>query len=276
MEKILVPIDFSENSKHALEYAVAIAEAFQYEIVLYHTTPLPVGAVDLAQIPVNMEWQQEAEEASHKQLDKWVADFHSKTSQPLSFKAETSMGDLIPSVKLYLEEANVELVVMGTKGAEGGLMEWMGTNTTDLIAETQVPVLVIPEGAKYQGFKKLLYATNFEVGDQSSIREVLTFAQAFGARLDLVHVTAEKSHPGNYVEIVEADNKPFDVPEGVRFLQVRTKEVESGIEELAKDTHADLIAVVRPMRGFWDSLFHHSVTKNLAMHCDRPLLILRP
>lgn len=276
MEKILVPIDFSDHSEHALGYAVAIAEAFNYEIVLFHSTPLPVGAVDLAQVPVDMEWQADIDKASQEKLQRWISNAKEQSKQELTFSAHTTLGDLIPGLKVFVEEEDVELVVMGTRGAEGALLEWMGTNASDLIAEMSIPMVIIPEGAKYAGFKKILYTTNFEVGDQSNLRDTMAFAKAFEADVDVVHVDVDAKHPDNYVELFETDVRPFDAPDTVRFWQVRAKSAEDGIEEIAKDSHADLIALVKPLRGFWDDLFHKSVSKKLALHSKRPLLVLRP
>src|SRR5881396_1112548 len=44
LKKILVPIDFSETSKKAFQYALRFAEQFGCEIVLLHVVE-PVGAI---------------------------------------------------------------------------------------------------------------------------------------------------------------------------------------------------------------------------------------
>ena len=276
MEKILVPIDFSDHSENALNYAVAIAQRFDYEIVLFHTTPLPVGAVDLAQTPVDMNWQADIDKASKERLQEWVVSAKQKADKELHFSVRTSMGDLIPSIKIYVEEEDVELIVTSTRGADGALIEWMGTNSSDLVAETQIPILVVPEKATFRGFKEILYATNFEVGDQSNLRDTMAFAKAFDAKVDVVHVDVDDERPENDVELFENDVRPFEAPKTVRFWQVKAKEIENGINKLAKDNNSDLIAIVRPMRGFWDELFHQSISKKLALHSERPLLVLRP
>jgi nucleotide-binding universal stress UspA family protein len=50
--------------------------------------------------------------------------------------------------------------------------------------------------------------------------------------------------------------------------------VEDSILDFIKLHRINLLAVAKHKRGFWDSLFHASLTKKLAMHIHIPLLVV--
>jgi len=51
--------------------------------------------------------------------------------------------------------------------------------------------------------------------------------------------------------------------------------VEEELTDFEETWDVDLLVMSKPNRGFFQRLFHRSVTKELALHTDVPLLVLR-
>ena len=75
-------------------------------------------------------------------------------------------------------------------------------------------------------------------------------------------------------EVIIADWKLIFADEKVGFTIIKSNDVEDSILDFIKLHRIDLLAVAKHKRGFWDSLFHSSLTKKLAMHINIPLLVL--
>jgi len=72
----------------------------------------------------------------------------------LNCKKSIAQGSLVPEMSKIIAEERPDLIVMGTKGASGLKRVLIGSNTVKVIANTKVPVLVIPEKAKFESFLK--------------------------------------------------------------------------------------------------------------------------
>ena len=153
MKKILVPIDFSETSDNAFVYALEMAKRLKAELVLLHTFELPI--VDSQAMPINYATiYNSIELANFEHFKQKMPKLHTIAEErnlnqiPLSHIMMD--GDLLLGIKKVIAQENIDMVVMGTKGAEGWLDSVIGTNTGSVITGVSVPVLSVPAGAQFQ------------------------------------------------------------------------------------------------------------------------------
>ena len=141
--KILVPVDFSENSKQALEVAVAFANASGIkEIKCLHVYSVPPGYHKTGK-----SYEQFAE----------IMKGHAETQyQEFIEKIDLKGVSAVPKFRLerkdyrgiweeVLEERDVHLLVMGARGRKAGAGVLLGSVTEHLIQTTQVPLLAVKE-----------------------------------------------------------------------------------------------------------------------------------
>jgi hypothetical protein len=95
-------------------------------------------------------------------------------------KCESSFahGDLVGTLQKVIAVQQPDLVVMGTKGASGVKRILIGSNTVKVIANTTIPILVIPEVARFEHFLKsgknrIVLATDLELLDNENALDVL-------------------------------------------------------------------------------------------------------
>jgi nucleotide-binding universal stress UspA family protein len=137
MKTILAPIDFSDASTNALAFAAELAKRASANLIVVNI--LPKGG----------------DEATAKSKLKSTEVELKKTYGPkFNFKSLVVQGTLITELNKIIKDKKPNLIVMGTKGATGLKRILIGSNTVNLLAKTKVPVLVIPEVARFESFLK--------------------------------------------------------------------------------------------------------------------------
>ena len=91
---------------------------------------------------------------------------------------------------------NVDLIVVGTKGASPIKEFLLGSTTKGLIRNSSYPVLAVPANSDLTSFKKMIYATDFEQADIFAINRLVKIAKIFDAEVRVVHVTTKIKYVG--------------------------------------------------------------------------------
>jgi nucleotide-binding universal stress UspA family protein len=142
-KRILVTLDGSPLSEQALEKAVQIAETSQAELTLLRVvTPLlksyRAGMATMSAIETT---EKQLVEMAQTYLDDIAAGIREKE---LSVHTVTELGTPYRKIVNYVEERDIDLVVMSTRG-ETGLTRWLlGSVTDHVVRGVSIPVLVIP------------------------------------------------------------------------------------------------------------------------------------
>ena len=131
MKNILVPVDFSEASKDAAEYAVSLAKAFDAEVTFINATP-PTIMVDDSILASVMITQAEILE-NNKRMMKDVTDALS-TKYSSKITGLVQEGYPTDAIDAMAKAKNADLIVMGMKG-KGRSNSVFGSTTTTIISK---------------------------------------------------------------------------------------------------------------------------------------------
>ena len=276
MKKILFPTDFSEASDNAFAYALHLADAIKAEIITLHVYEYPIidsGYVDVpvyqAEVYQSLELHDFENYKTQIPVLRKIAETHGK--EHIQISNVLLQGDLVGSVTEIVKEQNIDYVVMGTHGASGLKEVFLGSSTASIMTGTNAYVLGIPEESKYETIEKIGFTTQFNRQDFDALKNVLTIAKAFNARIECLYVKT----PDNEVdEVIIADWKLLFKDEPVTFYTIESKEVEETIIDFIDTYQIDVLSLLNHRRGFWEGLFHTSLTKKLAFHVSIPLLVL--
>ena len=139
IQRILVPIDFSENASHALEWAIDFARDLGAEIDLLHayaTSPnLGVYGVDL---PGTLE--EDVRRAAQKQL---AAVAHDVAAKGIRVREHLAREDPSVAIAEQAQMLGSDLIVMGTRGLGGFQHLLLGSVTERTIRHAPCPVLSV-------------------------------------------------------------------------------------------------------------------------------------
>ncbi|QRR01771.1 universal stress protein [Dyadobacter sandarakinus] len=279
MNRILIPIDFSENAVHALAAAKILAEPGQTELLVLHAYEPYIADVNVR--PGNMmpgiatpdflSLTNDLEDEFKKKLEQYTAELRAEGYQA---EALWVLGSLQSAVEDAAAEYKPNMIIIGRTGTGGFLDKLIGTSATQLAMHSACPVMVIPPQATPRKFLNVVYATQFEYDETDILKEVYVLMNYLGARLTLLKVQAEHQpniQPDNqYINEIKSEFAITDAD-----IVVRTaKHALDGIEDYCDETRADLLIMSARERSFIEEfLINPSVTKKLIVDTHIPLLV---
>ncbi len=136
-EKILVPLDGSENSLHALETAIKIAKKFDGEIVLIHMYSVTVFKLTPSQITAYvLELRKAGEEilAEGKKL---------AYAEGVIVETVLKEGHIVEGIVEVAVEGNFDLIVMGARGLSKLKEIVLGSVSHGVTLNAPCPILIV-------------------------------------------------------------------------------------------------------------------------------------
>lgn len=262
LKSILVPVDFSDNAREALKYAIDFLGADGGQITLLYG--YKVYSSSGMFISVEKLMREDAE----REMDILLRHFREKLSENITLDHRIIRGEPVETITAVASEDQFDLVVMGTKGA-GGIEEvFIGSTTSNVIKRVEVPIIAVPDGYVFQPVKRVVLAVDEETYSSPEVfRPLRSITRHFGAELHILHIGE-----GELSDFAHLDN----LMEGIPFELVKKENgsLNDVIQQEAQDYDAQMIVMVRRSRGFFSSLFHTSATLKTAFNSQVPLLVL--
>ena len=146
LERILVPTDLSEFSKHALRYGCEFANRFDAELHLLSVVQDVVALVPEPGMafPAPGEYMTELRETSRQALDELPEPGWLKSERLIR---EVRVGTPFLEIVRYAQETNCDLIVIGTHGRSGLAHVLLGSTAEKVVRKAPCPVLTVrPEG----------------------------------------------------------------------------------------------------------------------------------
>lgn len=166
MMNILLPTDFSENSRNAAAYALQFFKEVPCNFHLLHVLPVSTTAVGTGFSTIPKEIQNKFDE-----LLAWLNTMRENPEHTLhiSFKVDY----IIEAVRQQVTEKNIDLILMGTKGATNKKGPIIGKNTSDIMMKVKCPAMAISENANYKAHKEILFPTDYKVNYSARMLDTL-------------------------------------------------------------------------------------------------------
>jgi len=142
MKKILVPIDFSDHSARALDYALELAQRFEGNVHLLHSYPIHVGRIAPYGMVVPESFDQECREAAEQHLEQWVERI---AAQGIAVETTVTATLASEAIVQCAGEIEADLIVMGTRGLTGLAHVLLGSVAERTIRLAPCPVLTVKD-----------------------------------------------------------------------------------------------------------------------------------
>lgn len=139
IHKILCPLDFSENSEHALLYARAFAQAHGAELLLLHVVELPVSYL-APDVVLPADAVDRLKESCVQNLTAITEAVRRDLPRTDWLVAE---GNPFPRIIEMARKHEVDLIVMGTHGRTGLAHALLGSVAEKVVRKAPCPVLTV-------------------------------------------------------------------------------------------------------------------------------------
>ncbi|WP_170067621.1 universal stress protein [Neolewinella xylanilytica] len=268
IKNVLVSIDFSKGSAAALRYAEAFCASIGIrDIHVIHVfTPQTVAAGEaLSAAPVG-----ELMDAREDALGEFLK---MRTPHPeVRRRSELMLG--FPADKIVDESKRYDLVILGATGDSDVLESVFGSISSEVAQKAHCPVLLVPQGARFDDYRHILYASNSLSLSRKAVLKLMDFNDLFRARIHFVHVNQDDGDNRREREKLFAPlfNNP-DPEFAFEIVEVTGDTVREGLVNYLRANPVHLAVMVTEHRGFWENLFHKSATKQMVLHPEVPVLV---
>ncbi len=220
---VLCPIDFSEHSRRALQYAVAVASRGRASLTAFYVNdPLLMAAALVLH-------DRQLAKRSESELDAFVdATVPARARTALRLTTGVATGDPGDQILKAARRHRTDLIVLGAHGLMGADRVFMGSTTLSVLQGTHVPVLAIPRDglpprspvSRSWPRGRIVAAVESVTGPAREVERAARIAQWFGRPLLLAHVAPAPTPPA-WMSI--RSRKPEDPCIGGALRQLRAR-----------------------------------------------------
>ncbi len=265
--KIICPIDFKPASLNALEFAARIAEHKQEELWLVHFLPKRSGIRSIEDGPSS---DREMVDRMNRLCELTESNFNVKAFPWVEY------APFHEKLKQLSKERDTDLLVMGTAGVTSISEYFFGSNTGDFVEKSASPLLTIPETVSFDSIQHIAYACNYEPDDDEFVNRVLPVAKFLNADVTVVHVGKKDEPYGE--EIFESFAHSIErhlegYTGNLRYERILSEDIEAGLIDFVHNQGIDMVVTLSEHRGFFESLFHSSLSRRLVMLAEFPVLV---
>ncbi|MEO8111827.1 MAG: universal stress protein [Ginsengibacter sp.] len=262
MKTVLIATDFSRASRNASLYGMAFAKSIDAKIYLFNSYRVPNPAPGLGTAISRYDIMMQTDKRLLEEAN--AIDAEGKQIEIICDEGET--GEAI--VKLAMEKS-VDFIIVGMKGNGKNVKKIFGSTATALAVDCRVPVIIVPEEAKYRAPKIIVYASDSVVADTIIPVTVDKISSFFNSKVFVVKVVKDK--PGGFHE----ENKNSDESaSNASFKYIPDNDVSHGLNSFVIECGADMLVMIPHKHELIEKLFKKSETKDMIFQTKIPLVIL--
>jgi len=260
MKHILVPIGSTESASNTLQYAIDFASEFGANVFVLRAYQV----ISKAGTIINIDDIVARETNLYLQTM-----IRSVDTRGVDVKMISAKGGTLESINAVNDEIGIDLVVVGAKSNSIKEEVFLGSTTGSIVRQTNIPVLVVPEGNTFKPYERAL--TAFKSGILES-KEMLTplqeIVKTFHTKVNLLLVKTPDYREEDLIldSALEAIQDTLTVTENVTTFQ--------GVLEHFQSNNPDLLCVFRRKRGFFQKLWKKNTVLKSEFHTTIPLLVL--
>jgi nucleotide-binding universal stress UspA family protein len=284
IQRILFPTDFSDGATRAFSQAVYLADRHDAELHIVNVAE-PGGESERT-LPVSPE-------VLHEWLD--ASGIEAETLEKLTI-VQKRFESGVPAERLvaYVEDRDVDLVVMGTHGRRGVQRMLLGSVTEEVLRKVPCPVFTVQADVEEEAgttVRRILVPVDFSDASEMAVQHATEIAQTYGAEVHLLHVVEEVVYPSAY-GIEPPSMQSQDVVLRVEQALGRMAREELGYEHVqvsstigyapmtildyAQENAIDLIVIATHGRSGLDRVLLGSVAERVIRQSPVPVFVVKP
>ncbi len=273
MKKILVTTDFSVNSKAGIRFAIQLASQQPFELTFFHSFYImkPTSINEKA----SRFYVKNETAKIQSQLEEFVSDeYKSVQIKPAKIKCVIKSSVLTDTnIRTYASKNKYNYICISTRGA-GRFKKLFGTNTSNLIHKSTVPVITVPHNYVRSKITDIMYATD-TLNLQKELENVVEFSKPLKAKVELLHFNypAELANKKLLLKQASSHFSKQQITVNLAGIDLARNLVENIKAAVNKSKPSMLIMFTQQNKGFFDNLFFPSNSAEYSFDTKTPLLI---
>lgn len=274
MKKILCPVNFTETALNALEYAANLANYHQGILTMMHVvTEDEYNELLEEDEDIRTRFREEDEKLQRKlaSLSGEVENSYPK----LKCDFAIGYGDLTDVVNDFCKKGNYQLIVMGNDGVVDATEAFRGSTVVKIIQEAPCAVLSVPRQATFNGFRNVVFGTDFQKSDREALHQLYLLLKPSGSSINVVHL-AKQENDGEKAGTQKKMNdlkSYLNYPRTHYIIKKYSGSVHLGLNEYLQEENGDMLVLLTHQRNLLERLFQQSISKRISYFADYPVLI---
>lgn len=280
--KILIPVDFTDFSRQAIDYACLLHKNVPHQIDLihvftdhsnaFHNIKESVDAYDTRVHDAKRDLQELLEICQIEFPD-------------IQFNTLFKSGNLFETLrKTISEDDSYHAIIMGTKGASGLDSLLLGSNMFEVFQNSKIPVIAVPKMDKKIKTDKIGLLCNFKDGELDVLKQAITL---YGSNFEilLIHINTDnesistldtkfKTFINQIITETGIENISY-VIKAQAFLVQYKEDISSAINSVISDELIDALLVTKSKKGFLRKIVEENVVKKMAYQIQIPKLFAK-
>ncbi|MCC8424916.1 universal stress protein [Mucilaginibacter sp. UR6-11] len=282
MKTILVLTDFTIKADHAAHYALKLAQKIKANLLLCNVYP----EVIMAPASTHTFWTSNDTSNFEQDSINDLADLAARLNKQLAkynddeFKPRiefcSKAGPLTNAINYLVASREILFAVIATHNGDDILAFLNGNHANEIIENANCPVLVLPYQSPFNGFNKIAFATDLAHNGTDILHSLYHITKYFDSEVLITHVGVAKlaKVTEDYItrRFLRQEIAATHYPK-IQYQSVQNKSITAGLQWLAEHSDIDLLVLVHHKRNFFQKIFEPSVTKKLADHFAKPMLV---
>lgn len=271
MKTILVATDFSKAADNAAIYGIELARVFNARLVLFNAYQLPLPVSETPVVITKAELEANAQNKLKSDAEKFDA------GHTANITTDYREGPAVNAILKAAGDTKADLVITGMKKTGKGGRRIFGSTVTTLIRKTGIPMLVVPEDAKYTRITTIALANDSDLSPDADNRilDILReIAEQFHSKVYLVRIAEER-----FKEAFEVTNSPLKLNRMLHTLDpvyecIEGNNIPVALDDFTERYHVDILAMLPHQHSLLERWFSKSITREMVFETRLPLLIL--
>lgn len=282
--RILVPTDFSQASEDACKYAVHLAHRIKAEIKILHVYEDPLAGVNIKESATFLNYSAQKVKEIEQKAKAGIVEFTLKIKsymetygiKDVKVHPAVIMGGVIRRINAISSIYNPSFIVLGTSGRREGTKSIFGGLVNEMAKGLGIPICAIPGPFTFREDEKvnILYATDFNEKDNTSLNQLLKIMEPFDKRITCVHIDTDRN-PSKLERIDELNNFLKKEYSGQEIIcrMIEDTDVYHGIKEFADSNSIHMLSFTTQKRGIFEKLFRPNLFRKILQEANLPILI---
>jgi nucleotide-binding universal stress UspA family protein len=273
MKDILVAIDFSKGSVHALEYAIELANLAQSNIIMVW-----VDSQSNQEVILSSETTELRDDAK-KNLDDLVRTYKDKL-KPGKITYKIRKGKVYQELSAQAKQCECTMLVTGTHGVTGFEEYWIGSNAARVVSYAPCPVVSVKYNYDVnRGLRRILLPITHTSHTIQKAPLTVKLAHLAGADINILAIHTSKLRTmQRVVENNVSRVEKYLTANGANFVvdTVSTENMAATIIAHALEVEADLIAIMTDWQNEASATILGQFAQQLVNYSPVPVLSIHP
>ena len=276
-KRILIPTDFSKNALNATRYILDLYAKQNCDFYFLNVFHLDNYTNNTLVVPESggVEYEStksKSEDSFVKLLD--ILALHNDNPKH-TYHTISTLNYLSIAMKEIIAKKDINLVVMGTKGASGTKGIIFGSNTVKTMEKiTECPVLAIPENVRFTPLNEIVFPTDFKTNfKRKEMDYLIDIVRMHNAAIRILHISKNDD-----LTRIQKDNKQLleDIFSSIEctFHTLNSIDLALGITTFVQSRNSDMIAFINRKHFFFGSVFSKPLVKEIGYDATTPILAL--